>query len=40
VGIITEDMRRIVDSAKLAFVATVCEDGLPNLVAQGVASGL
>jgi predicted pyridoxine 5'-phosphate oxidase superfamily flavin-nucleotide-binding protein len=35
VGIITEDMRRIVDSAKLAFVATVCEDGSPNLSPKG-----
>jgi uncharacterized protein len=35
VGIITEDMRRIVDGAKLAFVATVCEDGSPNLSPKG-----
>lgn len=30
-GIITDDMRDIVDSAKLSFAATVCEDGSPNL---------
>lgn len=29
--IIDDDMRLIVESAKLAFVATVCEDGSPNL---------
>ncbi len=34
-GAITEDMRNIVDSAKLAFVATVCEDGSPNLSPKG-----
>jgi len=34
-GIITEDMRRIVASAKLGFVATVCEDGSPNLSPKG-----
>lgn len=34
-GIITQDMRKIIDSAKLAFVATVCEDGSPNLSPQG-----
>jgi uncharacterized protein len=34
-GTITEDMRDIVASAKLAFVATVCEDGSPNLSPKG-----
>ncbi|NJC73685.1 pyridoxamine 5'-phosphate oxidase family protein [Planosporangium thailandense] len=34
-GIITQDMREIVASAKLAFVATVCEDGSPNLSPKG-----
>ncbi|MEU9480892.1 pyridoxamine 5'-phosphate oxidase family protein [Streptomyces sp. NPDC048191] len=34
-GIITPDMRGIIDSAKLAFVATVCEDGSPNLSPKG-----
>src|ERR671910_3570537 len=28
---ITEDMRYIIGRARLAFVATVCEDGWPNL---------
>src|SRR3712207_4728394 len=28
---ITEDMREIIGRARLAFVATVCEDGSPNL---------
>ncbi|OBB81169.1 pyridoxamine 5'-phosphate oxidase [Mycobacterium colombiense] len=32
---ITEDMRSIVDSAKLGFVATVCEDGSPNISPKG-----
>ncbi|WP_433605182.1 pyridoxamine 5'-phosphate oxidase family protein [Dactylosporangium sp. CA-139114] len=35
VGIITEDMRKIIESARLAFVATVCEDGFPNLSPKG-----
>jgi uncharacterized protein len=35
VGIITQHMRKIVDSAKLAFVATVCADGSPNLSPKG-----
>lgn len=30
-GTIDEDVRHIVDNAKLGFVATVCEDGWPNL---------
>ena len=34
-SVIDEDMRRIVDSAKLGFVATVCEDGSPNLSPKG-----
>src|SRR3954451_11614460 len=34
-GIITPEMRKIIDSAKLAFVATVCEDGSPNLSPKG-----
>ncbi|MFJ9761803.1 pyridoxamine 5'-phosphate oxidase family protein [Streptomyces sp. NPDC101149] len=28
-------MRQIVTSAELAFVATVCEDGSPNLSPKG-----
>lgn len=34
-GVLTADMRAIIDSAKLAFVATVCEDGAPNLSPKG-----
>jgi uncharacterized protein len=34
-GILTEDMRRLVGEQKLAFHATVCSDGSPNLSPQG-----
>lgn len=34
-GIIDEDMRTIVESAKLGFVATICDDGSPNLSPKG-----
>ncbi|WP_347352687.1 pyridoxamine 5'-phosphate oxidase family protein [Intrasporangium sp.] len=34
-GVIDADMRSIVDSAKLGFVATVCADGSPNLSPKG-----
>ena len=30
-GLITDDMRRVIESTRLAFVATVNEDGTPNL---------
>jgi uncharacterized protein len=33
-GILTEDMRRLVD-AELGFIATVCPDGTPNLSPKG-----
>jgi predicted pyridoxine 5'-phosphate oxidase superfamily flavin-nucleotide-binding protein len=33
--IIDQDMRDIVDRAMLAFVATVCDDGSPNLSPKG-----
>jgi predicted pyridoxine 5'-phosphate oxidase superfamily flavin-nucleotide-binding protein len=33
-GILTEDMRRVVD-AELGFIATVCPDGTPNLSPKG-----
>jgi uncharacterized protein len=32
---LTADMKAIVDSSKLGFVATVCEDGSPNLSPKG-----
>lgn len=34
-GIIDQDMRAIVDGAKLGFVATICADGSPNLSPKG-----
>ena len=30
-GILTDDMQRVVREQRLAFVATVCPDGTPNL---------
>jgi predicted pyridoxine 5'-phosphate oxidase superfamily flavin-nucleotide-binding protein len=34
-GILTADMRRVVDEQRLGFYATVCEDGSPNLSPKG-----
>ena len=34
-GVITNDMRAIVESSRLGFVATVCSDGSPNLSPKG-----
>lgn len=34
-GILTEDMKRVVLEQRLGFVATVCEDGTPNLSPKG-----
>lgn len=34
-GRLTEYMKRVVDEQKLGFVATVCEDGTPNLSPKG-----
>jgi len=34
-GIITPDMKRIVEEQRLGFVATVCPDGTPNLSPKG-----
>ncbi len=34
-GILTNDMRRVVDEQRLGFVATVCPDGTPNLSPKG-----
>ena len=34
-GILTEDMQRVVDEQQLGFVATVCADGSPNLSPKG-----
>jgi uncharacterized protein len=35
VGILTDDMRRVVREQRLAFVATVSPDGTPNLSPKG-----
>lgn len=34
-GILTEDMKRVVREQRLGFVATVCPDGTPNLSPKG-----
>jgi len=34
-GILTPEMRRMVDEQQLGFVATVCPDGSPNLSPKG-----
>ena len=34
-GILTEDMKRVVTEQRLGFVATVCPDGTPNLSPKG-----
>jgi len=35
VGILTDDMKRVVRQQRLAFVATVCADNSPNLSPKG-----
>ena len=34
-GVLTDDMRRVVEEQQLGFVATVCPDGTPNLSPKG-----
>jgi uncharacterized protein len=34
-GILTEDMKRVILEQRLGFVATVCSDGTPNLSPKG-----
>src|SRR5690348_10913697 len=34
-GILTEDMKRVVAEQRLGFVATICPDGTPNLSPKG-----
>ena len=34
-GILTADMRRVVEEQQLGFIATVCPDGTPNLSPKG-----
>jgi predicted pyridoxine 5'-phosphate oxidase superfamily flavin-nucleotide-binding protein len=35
VGILSEDMQRVITEQRLGFVATVCPDGTPNLSPKG-----
>jgi uncharacterized protein len=35
VGILTDDMKRLISEQRLGFVATVCPDGTPNLSPKG-----
>ena len=34
-GILTDDMRRVIEEQRLGFIATVCPDGTPNLSPNG-----
>ena len=34
-GMLTDDMRRLLDEQHLGFIATVCPDGTPNLSPKG-----
>ena len=34
-GVLTADMKRVVEQQRLGFVATVCSDGTPNLSPKG-----
>ena len=34
-GVLTDDMKRLVEEQQLGFVATVCPDGSPNLSPKG-----
>jgi predicted pyridoxine 5'-phosphate oxidase superfamily flavin-nucleotide-binding protein len=34
-GILTDDMKRVVNEQQLGFIATVCPDGTPNLSPKG-----
>ncbi len=38
-GILTEDMQRMVRRLRLAYVATLSPDGTPNLSLKGTATG-
>ena len=39
-GILTDDMRRMVAEQQLGFIATVCADGTPNLSPKGTTAVL
>ena len=34
-GVLTADMKRLVEEQRLGYVATVCQDGTPNLSPKG-----
>ena len=34
-GVLTDDMKRLVEEQQLGFIATVCADGTPNLSPKG-----
>ena len=34
-GVLTDDMKRVVEQQRLGFVATVCPDGTPNVSPKG-----
>jgi len=34
-GVLTEDMKRVVREQRLGYIATVCPDGTPNLSPKG-----
>ena len=34
-GVLTAEMKRVVDEQRLGFVATICPDGTPNLSPKG-----
>ena len=37
-GILTDDMKRMVRQQRMGFMATVCQDGTPNLSPKGTTS--
>ena len=37
-GVLTEDMKRLVRQQRLGFIATVCPDGTPNLSPKGTSA--
>ncbi|MGA7633954.1 MAG: pyridoxamine 5'-phosphate oxidase family protein [Terriglobales bacterium] len=39
-GILTEDIKRLVSEQRLGFVAIVCPDGTPNLSPKGTTAVL
>ncbi len=39
-GILTDDMQRMIDERRLGFVATVCPDGTPDLSPKGTTAAL